>query len=116
MAIFILLHPLSLEPQGLQNSVIDSQKGQIEKNHELIRYVLPKGTSFDGLTQADVQLLACHINSYTRKKLNDKSPTESFSFLYGDELLHTLGIELVPPHTINLSPSLLKKEGLSDGN
>ena len=24
MAIFILLHPLSLEPQGLQNSVIDS--------------------------------------------------------------------------------------------
>lgn len=92
------------------------QKGQIEKNHELIRYVLPKGTSFDGLTQADVQLLACHINSYTRKKLNDKSPTESFSFLYGDELLHTLGIELVPPHTINLSPSLFKKEGLSDGN
>lgn len=26
MAIFILLHPLSLEPQGLQNSVIDSFK------------------------------------------------------------------------------------------
>ena len=25
MAIFILLHPLSLEPQGLQNSVIDSE-------------------------------------------------------------------------------------------
>ena len=27
------------------------QKGQIEKNHTLIRYALPKGTSFDGLTQ-----------------------------------------------------------------
>jgi D-mannonate dehydratase len=26
LAIFILLHPLSLEPQGLQNSVIDSVK------------------------------------------------------------------------------------------
>ena len=26
------------------------QKGSIEKNHEYIRYVLPKGTSFAGLT------------------------------------------------------------------
>ena len=92
------------------------QKGQIEKNHTLIRYALPKGTSFDGLTQEDVQLLACHINSYARQKLNDKSPAESFSFHYGADLLRNLGIELIPPHTINLSPSLFKKEGLSDGN
>lgn len=92
------------------------QKGQIEKNHTLIRYALPKGTSFDSLTQEDVQLLACHINSYARQKLNDKSPAESFSFLYGADLLRNLGIELIPPHTINLSPSLFKKEGVSDGN
>ena len=26
------------------------QKGSIEKNHEYIRYILPKGTSFAGLT------------------------------------------------------------------
>ena len=30
------------------------QKGAIEVNHELIRRVLPKGSSFDNLTQEDV--------------------------------------------------------------
>lgn len=25
------------------------QKGELEKNHEYIRYIIPKGTSFDGL-------------------------------------------------------------------
>lgn len=30
------------------------QKGSIEKNHEYIRYILPKGTSFDDLTQNTV--------------------------------------------------------------
>ena len=28
------------------------QKGMIEKNHEFIRYVLPKGTSFNNLLQS----------------------------------------------------------------
>ena len=27
------------------------QKGRLEKNHEFIRYILPKGTSFDSLTE-----------------------------------------------------------------
>ena len=39
------------------------QKGSIEKNHEYIRYVLPKGTSFAGLTQEDCNLLASHIKT-----------------------------------------------------
>ena len=40
------------------------QKGVIGVNHELIRRVLPKGTSFDDLTQADVTRMMDHINSY----------------------------------------------------
>lgn len=56
------------------------QKGTIENNHELIRCILPTGTSFNDLTQENVNLMMSHINSYKRKKLNDKSPIESFSF------------------------------------
>ena len=33
------------------------QKGRIEKNHTLIRDILPKGTSFDNLTQDDINLV-----------------------------------------------------------
>ncbi|WP_167959082.1 IS30 family transposase, partial [Anaerosporobacter faecicola] len=46
------------------------QKGAIEVNHELIRRILPKGTSFDQLEQKDIDLMMNHINSYKRKKLN----------------------------------------------
>ena len=83
------------------------QKGAIEVNHELIRRVLPKGTSFDNLTQADVNLMMNHINSYKRKKLNDRSPYETFSFHYGEEVLRLLDCSPVAAKDILLKPSLL---------
>lgn len=85
------------------------QKGAIEVNHELIRRILPKGTSFDNLTQADVTRMMDHINSYKRKKLNDRSPYETFSFHYGEEMLKLLGCTPVAAEDILLKPSLLKK-------
>ena len=32
-----------------------------------------------------------HINSYKRKKLNNRSPYEAFSFYYGEDVLKKLG-------------------------
>lgn len=84
------------------------QKGAIEVNHELIRRVLPKGSSFDNLTQEDVTRMMDHINSYKRKKLNDRSPYETFSFHYGEEMLRLLGCTPVDAEDILLRPSLLK--------
>ena len=52
------------------------QKPHIEKNHEYIRYVLPKGKIMDGYTQEDMTLLMNHINSTKRKGLKWKSPME----------------------------------------
>jgi IS30 family transposase len=85
------------------------QKPTVENNHEFIRRVLPKGSSFDDLTQADINLMMEHINSYTREKLNDKSPYESFSFFYGQGILDALGVKLIPNNDIILRPSLLKR-------
>lgn len=50
-----------------------------------------------------------HINSYKRKKLNDRTPYETFSFYYGEEILRKLGCEPVAAGDIILKPSLLKK-------
>ena len=66
------------------------QKGKVEKNHKFIRYVLPKGTSFDNLTQEDINLIMSHINSYKRKKLNNVSPYKMFSTIYGKDTLDKL--------------------------
>ena len=85
------------------------QKGSCEVNHELIRRILPKGTSFDELTQEDIFLMMNHINSYKRKKLNDRSPYEVFSFYYGEDLLKKLGCSPVAAENIILKPKLLKK-------
>jgi len=50
-----------------------------------------------------------HINSYKRKKLNNCSPYEVFSFYYGEEVLEKLGYRQIPADDIVLKPSLLKK-------
>lgn len=85
------------------------QKGSAEKNHEFIRYVLPKGTSFDNLTQEDISTLMDHINSYSRESLGNKCPYEMFEFLYGANVLRTMGCHRIPPNEVNLTPSLLSK-------
>lgn len=83
------------------------QKPEIERNHEFIRMVLPKGKSFDALSQLDVDLLSSHINSLIRKKLNDKPPIAAFNFFHGELVLRKLGLEAIPPTEVNLTPALL---------
>ena len=78
------------------------QKGACEVNHELIRRVLPKGSSFDDLTQSDIYRMMDHINSYKRKKLNNRSPYETFSFYYGEDVLKKLGCSPVAAENIIL--------------
>lgn len=85
------------------------QKGACEVNHELIRRIIPKETSIDDLSQMDVFKMMNHINSYKRKKLNNRSPYETFSFLHGEEVLAKLGCCPVDANDICLKPKLLKK-------
>lgn len=85
------------------------QKPNVELNHEFIRKILPKGSSFDALNQTDINLMMSHINSYSREKLNNKSPYDMFSFFYGNSILHKLGLKNIPANDIVLKPLLLKK-------
>ena len=75
----------------------------------MIRRVLPKKTTFDNLTQDDITLMMSHINSYNRKKLNNQSAHQLFSFINGGDILDKLGIISIPANKINLTPLLLKK-------
>ena len=84
------------------------EKGSCEVNHELLRRILPKGTSFDELTQNDINLIMSHINSYKRKKLNNVSPYKMFSTIYGKDTIDKLGIQEIEPNNVSLSSSILK--------
>lgn len=84
------------------------EKPEVENNHELIRRVIPKGKSMNNLTQKDINLLMSNVNSYTRKKLNDQSPFDSFSSRYGFKLIDSLQIKRIPANEVILKPYLLK--------
>jgi len=84
------------------------QKGALEKNHELIRYILPKGSSFNNLTNKKVKLIESHINSYLRKSLNNKTPYELFEFSYGVNICRSLSLSTVKPNDIILKPNLIR--------
>jgi len=80
--------PLSLEhtSNGCQRTRIfycdpqaSWQKPHIEKNHTLIRRILPKGKSFDYLTHEDIRLICCHINSFSAAQQQDIRKTVSFA-------------------------------------
>ena len=84
------------------------QKGRIEKNHTLIRDILPKGTSFDNLTQEDINLIYSHVNSVKRAALNGKSAYELFAFTYGEEIPKLIGISKIPAEDVCQSSKLLQ--------
>ena len=86
-----------------------NQKSQCERNHEYIRMVLPKGTSFDGLTQTDVDKVMSHVNSYARPKMGDARPVDEFDRNFGERTRLALGIRKIDASEIMLRPELLKR-------
>jgi IS30 family transposase len=85
------------------------QKGMIEKNHEYIRYVIPKGQSLDPYTQDDVTLLMNHINSEARDSLNGCNPFKLSLLLLDNKLHKLLHLKEIAPDEVQLQPGLLRK-------
>lgn len=85
-----------------------SEKPEIEKNHTMLRDILPSGSSFDNLTQEDVNKVFSHVNAVKRKQFNGKSAYDMFTFFYSHELANALGISFVHAKDVIQSPALLK--------
>ena len=90
------------------------QKPHVERNHENIRKVLPKGntyfeaTSFDNLEQKDMSLLMSHVNSYPRKSNSDETPFDMFAREHGERFMEEVfGIVRIEPNEVTLKPCLL---------
>ena len=86
------------------------QKAHIEKNHVLIRRILPKGTTFKFLTDEDIHLITCHINSVARELFNNCTPFELMQKDEHKKLLDTLALSPIPPDEVCLKPALLKRK------
>ena len=85
------------------------QKPHCEKNHEYIRKICPKGTSFDDYSQKDINLMMSHINSSPRQSLGGLSPMALAKLMLPQELLDFFDLSEIPPDEIILTPALMKK-------
>jgi IS30 family transposase len=84
------------------------QKPHIEKNHEYLRYILPKGRTFKALSQEKVTLAMNHINSTARASLNGTTPFKLAQLLLDSSLLDKLCLIEIPADEVHLKPALLK--------
>lgn len=87
---------------------VSNQKGRLEKNHEFIRYVIPKGRSMYKYTQDDINLLASHINSTARDSLNGSTPFDLAELLIDKKIPALTGQFKVSPDDVLLKPALLE--------
>lgn len=107
----IMLDPITGEVRTelyFCHPMASSEKGSCERNHQYLRYILPKGKSFNTLTQDDFNKITSHVNSAKRKSIAYSTPIELFYAFYGKDILNKLGISLIDPNSVILSEDLLK--------
>ncbi len=85
------------------------QKGSIERNHEFIRYIIPKGITFDNLIKKNVIDMMNNINNVQRKSLDYHTPFELFKKEYGNDISKKLHLTEIKKDEVNLNYTLLKK-------
>ena len=61
------------------------------------------------LTEEDVRLMTCHINSVARDSLNGRTPFDLAEMLLSEKVLTSLGLRRVSPDHVILKPALLKR-------
>ena len=86
-----------------------NQKSNCERNHEFIRYVIPKGQARDRYAEEEIREMMNHINSYPRKKWNGQAPIDLIKKIYGEETATLLGLEKIPSASITLTPALFTR-------
>lgn len=84
------------------------QKGGLEQAHTMLRMILPKGTSFEFLTQWDVNLIVNHINSIPRECLGGRTPYSMALETLGKEVLNAFQLRPIAPDEVNLTPKLIR--------
>ena len=73
------------------------QKSGLEQAHTMLRMVLPKGSSFEFLTQWDVNTIVNHIHSTPREILGGRTPYSIALETFGAETLKAFQLRRIGP-------------------
>lgn len=78
------------------------EKSELEKNHEYIRKVFPKKTSFKELTTEQIKRLEDNINNIPREILGNETPYNLTKKMY-PELVKKLNSKHIKPDVVTLN-------------
>ena len=81
-----------------------TDKAPAERNHEFVRYCLPKSKSLDDLTQSIIDDMFSHINSYVRQSKGNKTPYDLVKARFGKPFLDLINIVRIPNKKVKLLP------------
>ena len=85
------------------------EKHELEVNHEYIRRVFPKGTSFNKITEDMVNKLRDNINAIPRESLNGNTPYDLTNKKY-PMLIEYLQAKYISPDDVDLSSENIRGE------
>ena len=83
------------------------QKGSIENAHEMIRRYIPKGHSFNELSESQVMKMINNINNYAMESLGWQTPFQKACKVFGSKLLKLLGLIRIAQDNVDLTPYVL---------
>lgn len=86
------------------------EKGYCERNHRLLRKIIPKGTSLEPYMQKDFTMITNHINSYVRRSLGGVCPYDLAMEHLPEDFFDLLGLEMIPKESVNLTPLTNEKQ------
>ena len=89
------------------NPYASYEKHEIEVNHEYIRRVFPKGTSFNMLTNDIVKRLQDNINAIPRESLNGETPY-NLTLKKFPKFIEALDFNYIQPDDVDLSINNIK--------
>ena len=79
----------------------------------MLRMVLPKGTSFEFLTQWDVNLIVNGIWIQPQERsLNGRTPYDLALETLGEDVLKAFQLKRIAPDEVNLTPKLIRFQPL----
>lgn len=77
--------------------------------HTMLHMILPKETSFEFLTQWDMNLIINHINSTPRESLGGRRTPYSVALeTMVEDVLNAFQLRPIDPDEVNLTPKLIR--------
>ena len=81
-----------------------NQKPSVENFNAQARSVFPKRAVLDPYTQGELYEIASNLNSRCLSSIDDRTPYELFTEIFGEELASRLHIRRVDPKEVALKP------------